>query len=55
VVRNDQEARGKVKQIACHLCRCCIPAYHGHRDCAFRHGWRQGCMYPRPQPCQRAL
>ena len=44
MVRNDQEARGKVKQVACHLCRWCIPAYCGHRDCAFRHEWPQALV-----------
>src|SRR6185437_3319211 len=35
----------QTKQVACHICRCCIPAYHGLGDCAFRHERPQALVY----------
>lgn len=37
VVSNDQEARGRVKQVMCHNCRRCISTYRRPADCVYRH------------------
>src|SRR6185437_81841 len=38
----------QMKQVACHICRWCIPAYRRPGDCAFRHERSQALVYLEP-------